>query len=402
MADSVLQALNVSRTRPIRTATPLTGKDQRTYAEAIGLLQRIRDVKSLDRAIQSLEGLLGNARDSAAVNGTLGKALLRKFALTNERALVDQAAVYAERAVLLDPSEPEAQITLGELQRTSGKFPEAVTSFQRALALQPESIDARLGLADAYNSMGRAADAEHLFDSALQLRPDYPDAFGRYGRFSLAHGRFDDAIRLFTKQTQLLPDAPRAWSNLGIALSSAGRYEEAIRALQHSLTLEPTRGAYVNLGTCYFWLGRYAEAAVAYERAAALEPKQYIVWADLGDGYRWAPGMRAKSLGAYDEAIRLTREALAINPRDVLARTIEASCLAKRGNAVLAQREINLALRDDPTNGKALYEAAVIASIRGDRDAAFAWMQRAIAAGASATDAKHDPELSSIYNKPQV
>ena len=83
----------------------------------------------------------------------------------------------------------------------------------------------------------------------------------------------------------------------------------------------------------------------------------------------------AKSLGAYDEAIRLTREALAINPRDVLARTIEASCLAKRGNAVLAQREINLALRDDPTNGKALYEAAVIASIAAAQRAA-AWVRR--------------------------
>src|SRR5262249_46180611 len=43
VADSVLQALNVSRARPIRVASALTGKDQRTYAEAIGLLQRFTD-----------------------------------------------------------------------------------------------------------------------------------------------------------------------------------------------------------------------------------------------------------------------------------------------------------------------------------------------------------------------
>src|SRR5262249_17385814 len=151
--------LNVSRARPIRVASALTGKDQRTYAEAIGLLQRFTDEKALDRAIASLESLLANARDSAQVNGTLGKALLRKYALTNERALVDQAAVYAERAVQLDASEAEAHQTLGELQRISGKLPEAVLSFQRTMTLRPDSIDARLGLAQTYNAMGRTIDA---------------------------------------------------------------------------------------------------------------------------------------------------------------------------------------------------------------------------------------------------
>ena len=401
VADSVLQALNVSRAHPVRAATALAGRDQRTYAEAIGLLQRLTDEKALDRAIGSLESLLTNARDSAAVNGSLGKALLRKYSLTNDRALVDQAAVYAERAVQLDASEPEAHITLGELQRISGKLPEAVSSFQRALTLRPDSIDARLGLADTYDALGRSIDADHLYRSALELRPDSPDVYGRYGRFCLKRGRNGDAVRLFTKQTQILPDAPRSWANLGGALLASGRYEDATKALQHSLAIEPTRGGWVNLGTCYFWTGKYADAAAAYEKAAALQPKQYVVWANLGDAYRWAPGQRPKSLAPYRTSIKLAREALAVNPHDVLARAIAASCMAKSGDVSAAQVELNLALRQDPTNARALYQAAVIASIRGDRDAARAWLQRAIAAGASAADAKRDPELSPI-NKPQA
>jgi serine/threonine protein kinase/tetratricopeptide (TPR) repeat protein len=401
IADRVLQALNVSRTHPIRVASALTGKDQRTYAEAIGLLQRLTDEQSLDRAIHSLDGLLENARDSALVNGSLGKALLRKYSLTNDRALVDQAAIYAERAVQLDASEPEAHITLGELQRISGKLPEAAASFQRALTLRPDSIDARLGLADTYDALGRSIDADHLYRSALELRPDSPDVYGRYGRFCMKRGRNADAVRLYTKQTQILPDAPRSWYNLGAALLNSGRYEDATKALQHSLAIEPTRGGYANLGTCYFWLGRYADAAAAYEKAAALQPKQYVVWANLGDAYRWAPGQRAKSLQPYKTSIALAREALAVNPNDVLARAIAASCMAKTGDLAAAQMELNIALRQDPTNARALYQAAVIASIRGDRDAARAWLQRAIAAGASAADAKRDPELSSV-NKPQA
>jgi eukaryotic-like serine/threonine-protein kinase len=208
-------------------------------------------------------------------------------------------------------------------------------------------------------------------------------------------------VKLFTKQTQVLPEAPRSWSNLGGALLALGRYDEASKALQHSLSIEPSRGGYVNLGTCYFWLGRYADAAANYEKAAAIQPKQYVVWANLGDAYRWTPGQRAKSAGPYSKAINLAREALTVNPADVKARAVVAGCLAKTGDVTAAQSEINSALRLDPTNPKALYAAAVIANIRGDRDSARAWLQRALAAGASASDAKRDPELSSI-NKPQA
>jgi len=399
VADSVLQALNVPRARRSPSAaSALSGADQRTYTQALGLLQRMQSEDSLDQAIHSLESLLLNARDSAVVNGTLGKALLRKYALTHNREFIDQASVYAERAVQLDATEAEANVTLGELRRTSGHFPDAVKSFQQALALRPDSIDARLGLADTYNDMGRAADADHLFRGALQLRPDLPDVYGRYGRFCLIRGRQDDAIRLFTKQTQILPEAPRAWSNLGGALMGVGKYEESIKALQHSISIQPTRGGYVNLGTCYFWLGRYDDAAAAYEKAVALQPKQYVVWANLGDAYRWAPGQRAKSTKPYAEAIRLAREAIALNPNDVPARAIAASCLAKRGELPAAQTELKLALQADPTNATALYQAAVIANIRGDRDAAVGWIERAIANGRPASDAARDPELANLRN----
>jgi TolB-like protein len=135
VADSVLQALNASRVRrpPRAGAAVLSATDQRTYTEAIGLMQRMRGEDSLDRAIQALEGILANARDSASVNGALGKALLRKYSLNKNRALVDQAAVYAERAVQLDPDDADANITLGELRRVSGHAPEAAVSFLRAL-----------------------------------------------------------------------------------------------------------------------------------------------------------------------------------------------------------------------------------------------------------------------------
>jgi serine/threonine-protein kinase len=403
VADGVLQSLNLARVRraPHAMASALSGADQRAYTEAVGLLQRYNDGEALDRAITSLESLLSNARDSATVNGTLGRALLRKYKMTRNRALVDQAAVYAERAVQLDPQEPEAHVTVGELRRVSGRPADAIASFQKALSLQPNSVTARLGLADALAAIGRAADADRAYMQALQMAPDQPDVYGFYGAFCYSHGRPADAARYFTKQTQLLPNAPRAYANLGAAHQALGHYEEALRAYQRSIEIHPSSGGYSNLGTCQYFLGRYDAAAAAFEKAAEITPKNFIVWANLGDAYRRTTAQRAKAKEAYAKAIQLAHEATAINPQDAVARAIGASSQAKTGETASAERQLKMALETDPTNADVLYQAAIVANLRGDTDSALGWLQRAIASGYTREDAARDPEFANLQRDPR-
>jgi tetratricopeptide (TPR) repeat protein/tRNA A-37 threonylcarbamoyl transferase component Bud32 len=403
VADGVLQSLNLNRAHraPRSAANSLSGSDQKTYTEAIGLLQRINDVDSLDRAIRSLESLLANARDAANVNGTLGRALLRKYALTRNRELVDQAAIYAERAVQLDSAEPEANLTLGELRRISGRLPEALSSFQRALSLQQNSVEARLGLGDTYAAMGRGADADRLYRQALQTAPDLPDVYGHYGSFCYAQARYPEAVQLFRKQSQLLPDAPRAYANLGAAEQALGHYEAAMAAYQRSIAIRPTAGGFSNLGTCQYFLGRFDEAAVSYERAVALTPNNYIVWANLGDAYRWSVASRPKAAAAYAKAETLARDAVNVNPRDALAHAVAASTMARGGSFAAAQPEMKLALTLEPTNPNILIQAAIIANLRGDRSIAIGWLDRAIASGYSRSDAARDPEFVNLRSDPR-
>src|SRR5207253_244419 len=282
--------------------------------------------------------------------------LLRKYMNTRNRELLDQATVYGERAVQLDPDDPQAQITLGELRRVGGRFAEAATSFQRALALDSNSVDARLGLADTYDSMGYAAEADRFYREALALRPEYADVYGRYGRFCYQRGRFADAVWLFTRQTEILPDAPRAYANLGAALQASQRFSDAINAFQRSIEIQPTSAGYSNLARCEFYLGRYVEAAAAFEKATVLTPNNYVYWANLGDAYRWTPGQQTKAPAAFQRAIRLAREAIAVNPNDAAARSTVATCLAKSGSIAAANSELMLALKADPTSSGVLYQ----------------------------------------------
>ncbi len=398
VADGVLQSLSLSRSHrsPRLAAGALSGPDQRTYTEAVGLLQRINDAESLDRAIQSLEALLMNARDAANVNGTLGRALLRKYTITKNRELVDQAAIYAERAVQLDSGEAEAQITVGELRRISGRLNDALAAFQRALALQPNSINARLGLGDTYAAMGRAGDADRMYQLALKSAPDMPDVYGHYGAFCYARARYPDAVRLFSTQAQLLPNAPRAFANLGAAEQAQGHYEVAMKAYQRSLEIHPSGAGYSNLGTCQYFLGRFDDAARSFEKAVQLTPKNYIVWLNLADAYRWSHAGKAKADVVYGKAIDLARDAIGVNTNDAAARAAIASATARLGNLQAADPEMKLALESDPTNANVLYQAAILANLRGDHDAAIGWLKRAITSGYSRSDAARDPEFANL------
>ncbi len=54
----------------------------------------------------------------------------------------------------------------------------------------------------------------------------------------------------------------------------------------------------------------------------------------------------------------------------------------------------------DPTNNNVLYTAALIAQLKGNRDAAVGWLQRAVSSGYPLKDLQRDPEFKSIQNDP--
>jgi tetratricopeptide (TPR) repeat protein len=283
--------------------------DQRRYEQSLGLLKRVRDEESVDRAIATLQSLLGNARESAQVNALLARALLYKSQLSRRPALIEQATVYAARAVTFSAEDAEAFITLGDLQNASGRHDAALKTFDRALALRPNDSNALTGKADAYKGLGRAADAEAAYKRAIALHPDSPGAFMKCGVFYYGRGRYADAAAHFRRATELSPEFALAWSNLGAALQDQGKPEEALAALKRSIAVKPTSPAYSNLGSLQFRLGRFDEAQRSFESAAQLAPSDFVAWSNLGDARRWSASSRARANEAYARAIDAARVA---------------------------------------------------------------------------------------------
>lgn len=398
-ADAVASAIGLAI--PDRDVTArLDGSDQRKLVEALGLLERLKDQAAIDGAITRLEELLAHARDSALINSLLGKAYLLRYRDTRQSAFLEQASVFAERAVRLDASSANAQVTLGELRQSQGRIEEAESAFFRALQLRPGMPEAILGAANACAAAGRGAEAEKLYSQLLTLRPAWLPAYGHYGAYCFAHGQYEKARQLFEKMTILVPDAPRGHNNLGVALHALGRYEDAIRTYEKSIRLAPTSESYSNLGTCQFFLARYDDAARSFERAVKLSPEDYLLWSNLADAYRWTSRDSLRARQSYERVIVLGRKALEANARDAFARAVVATSLGKTGHVREAKKEIREALKADPTDANALYCAAVVASLAGESDAALVWLRRAIAAGYIAHDAARDPEFASLRRRP--
>jgi serine/threonine-protein kinase len=401
VADDLLRVLGrAAPPRPQVAQATLGPDDQRRFTEAVGLLQRVRDEPSADRAIAALESILRDARESSSVNALLARALLRKSTLARRPALIEQATVYATRGVALGADDPEAHITLGEVQNASGRHSDAAASFQRALVLRPNDPTALIGLARAYEKQGRAADAEATYRKALNVRPDSATGLMWFGSFCYGQARYADAAQHFRRATELDPTFALAHANLGGALIALGQYEQALSALQQSLAVRPSANGYSNVGTLQFKLGRYDDARQSFEKAAQLAPADFIMWANLGDACRWVTGQNARATEAYQHAVTEARAALEVNPNNVQARSALALSLAYAGKPDDAQNEIRRALEIDPTNASVLYKAALIALLRGHEDSAISWIERAVANGHPAHDLARDPELKALRELP--
>ena len=381
-ADQILQALRVAHGSERKvTPTGLTrAADQSAYLEAVGLLSTAKDVKSIDLAIEKLQSILPNARDSAVVNAQLARALLAKYSMTRQSNYVETATLYAERAVQFDAQSPEALLALGNARLITGRANEAIDAFNRAIALRPNYAEAYVALAQAQEMLGHAADAERAYQQTIALRPDWWAGFTKYGTFCAAHGRYADAERYFRRVIELQPDSARSYANLGAALQALGRYDEAFSAYQRALAIAPSAQSFSNVGTIEFLRGRYDEASRAYEQATVLSPNSYEIWVNLGDAYRWND-RKTDAANAYERAIVTARAALAVNAKSALAHATIASSLAKMGKHGDAANEMREALTIDPTNAYVLYDASVVAQMKGDTNAALDWLRQAVQYG---------------------
>jgi eukaryotic-like serine/threonine-protein kinase len=179
------------------------------------------------------------------------------------------------------------------------------------------------------------------------------------------------------------------------------RYDEATETLQKSLDLQPTSRAYSNLGTIQYNQTRYADAARNFERAIKLNERDYELWRNLAETYRWIPDEKEKAKDAYTKAADLGEERRRVNPRDGTILKNLAEIYARIGNRSAALPLLEQAIKSSPTDVNVMMSAASIYDSLHDRAKALEWVGKALRNGYPIEKIDSDPQLADLRADPR-
>jgi tetratricopeptide (TPR) repeat protein len=294
--------------------------------------------------------------------------------LASTRGRYDDALRLLEAGAAVNPTG-EAALELGVLlQRQFGRHDAAAGHLNRVLggSLQTPDKEALFRAARAAHALGRMRDVEALY-RAIGRSTD-PAVETAWGEVSLETDNEAEALKSFQQAISLAAD----WSpaHLGVARTLAGENppmaaaaaEEALKidadfADAHlflaDLELDNTRYSAAReridrvLGTNASHLGaRALLGAIAYVRddKAGFEAEIARILAinpSFGEAYRVAGDVAARHY-RFDEAVALTRRAIALSPSNVRAQIDLGLHLMRTGDEVEARRVLDSAFKAFP------------------------------------------------------
>lgn len=375
-------------------AAPAVADTSYAHTQAgLQLLRRFDQKGNIEKAAESFEAAIAIDKNYAPAWAGLSRAYWRQLRVTRDRSWSGRATEAAQQAVGLDAYLAEAHVSLGFALAGGADRAAAQPALRQALILDPGNANAHRGLGDLAEAEDRLDQAGAEFQRAAELERADWELARLVGTVKYKGGKYGEAREWFQRASDLAPDSATPNNLLGAANHMLGDYAAAAAAFQKSIAIQPGASGYTNLGTALFFEGRYLNSVAAFEKAVELLPADPLMWGNLADAYRWAPGQRGKATDSYARAIQLLEQRLATVPTDLTARGRLALHLAKSGQPSRALAELKTTLDGKPEELNTLYRTAVTYELCGNRDAALASLETALARGYATREVSMDPEL---------
>lgn len=159
-----------------------------------------------------------------------------------QRGKAEDALVFFERSVRLQPKDPGAHINHALALSALNRIDEAKAASERAVAANPDYPGAQNSLGAALYRLGDHAGAQDCFARAVALKPDYAEALANLGLCVTQNGHLEQAIALLKKAEALNPAAPATLSGLGNAQALADDLTGASATFAKLVKLDPKNG----------------------------------------------------------------------------------------------------------------------------------------------------------------
>jgi serine/threonine-protein kinase len=269
-----------------------------------------------------------------------GRYYLNRFSVAD----FDKARVFLERACQLDPKFPLAWAALSQVWAGQTGWSDKLTRIQFAAGL---------------------AQARETAERALQLDPDLPEALtARFQIQFLYDYDWKGAAETIRRAQALAPSDPVILISAAQVAVIFRDYAGAVDLARQAVALDPVNAQVrVYLANALMQARRPADSRAEYERVAELNPATPWAFAGRGVAYLFE-GKNAEALTAAEhetsEFARLVVSAVALWN------------LNRKEESDVALATL---IKDDADVGA--FQIAEVYSGRGDKDQAFAWLDRA-------------------------
>jgi tetratricopeptide (TPR) repeat protein len=288
--------------------------DPNDHAPRIAAVEALVAASERQQAQAAAETLLAARELSAQELVHLGGLLVRD----RDIPLASRAL---NRALTLAPQSAEVHSELSRLALARGDFASAGDEARSALELAPDSLAANLGLAEVEITARREIEAKEFLE---MIQP-------RFERAAAFH------------------------YTLGIALYRARRFSQAIASFRKAVELEPGLDlAHFLLGSALLGTGDLVNAEASFKAAIAAQPFQVLYYDYLARVYEEnGPEFRR-------EALKVTQQALSIDPTDIDSRRRLGQWAKEDGDLPRARQILESVVRDDPAYVPARVLLAVV------------------------------------------
>ncbi|HEY6442848.1 MAG TPA: protein kinase [Candidatus Acidoferrales bacterium] len=191
-----------------------------------------------------------------------------------------KAADYFQQAIDKDPSYAAAYGGLADANSLLGyflptlreaAFARARTASAQALALDDRSAEAHLALAIVHWMSWEFGAAEPEYRRAVELNPNFQNAPEAYSNYLVSMGRYSEAMDEAHRGLELDPLSLYSNAQVSFVFAAQRDYDKAIARLQKTLEIDPNFGlAYNYLADCYEAKGMYDKSIDAEERLLTL------------------------------------------------------------------------------------------------------------------------------------
>jgi tetratricopeptide (TPR) repeat protein len=197
------------------------------------------------------------------------------------------------------PSDKNLFIMAGKIKLMENDLIGAAKDFEKAVQLNPEDPDAHMRKGEAYYELGQFQIAAKDYEQAIGLQPINPSAYYNKGNALFYMDDEDEAAHNYSIAVEQKPDFANALNNQASVHINKGNYAKSVELLMQAIDKQPSYAfSYFNLARAYRGMGKPGgEVLRNLERAAKAAKSNlrmghdikrntyclFLVYAALGD-----------------------------------------------------------------------------------------------------------------------